>query len=98
MIVDPGAWTSMMGSNLARALVRACIAAGHRPQQCKMDKPVKIAGVGTGSNDIRFEFEGPIAIPLEDGSAKLFKLQAGIVEPPGDELPGLLGIDVLGSR
>ena len=98
MIVDPGAWTSMLGSNLARSLVRACIAAGHKPQQHKLQNPVKIAGVGNGSNDIRYDFEGPVAIPTEDGHAKLFNLRAGIVEAPGDDLPGLLGIDVLGSR
>ena len=37
-------------------------------------------------------------MPMEDCSAKLFGLRGGIVEPPGGELPELLGIDVIGSR
>ena len=34
----------------------------------------------------------------KDGPAKLFNLKAGIVEEPGENLPGLLGLDVLKSR
>ena len=44
---------------------------------------------------IRYGFDGPIALPREDGTAELVNLNAGIVEEPGEDLPGLLGIDVL---
>ena len=47
---------------------------------------------------IRYGFDGPIAIPREDGTAELFNPNAGIVEEPGEDLPGLLGMDVFKSR
>ena len=37
-------------------------------------------------------------MPTEDGPAQLFNLTAGVVEEPGEDLPGLLGMDVLRSR
>ena len=98
MIVDPGAWISMFGKNLARSLAGACATAGHRFQQPKLDNPINISGVGNGTNQIKYNFDGPIAIPIEGGSAQLFNLTAGIVDTPGEGLPGLLGMDVVRSR
>ena len=98
MIVDPGAWISMFGKTIARALAQSCVAAGYKPEQTKLDNQIGIAGVGNGANLIKYNFDGPIAIPSEDGTSRLFNLSAGIVEAPGEELPGLLGMDVLRSR
>ena len=98
MIVDPGAWISMFGKLIARALTRSCVAAGYKPAQVKLDNQIDIAGVGKGANCIEYNFDGPIAIPSEDGTSRLFNLSAGIVEEPGESLPGLLGMDVLRSR
>jgi len=98
MIVDPGAWISMFGKTIARALTRTAIAAGYKPEQNKLENCIGIAGVGNGANKIQYNFDGPIAIPSEDGTSRLFNLSAGIVEEPGEELPGLLGMDVLRSR
>ena len=75
-----------------------CINSGYTPQQRQLDNEISIAGVGNGVNKIRYNFEGPIAIPTTDGPAQLFDLSAGIVEEPGEDLPGLLGMDVLRSR
>ena len=98
MIVDPGAWISMFGKTIARALTRSAIAAGYKPMQNKLENCIGIAGVGNGANKIQYSFDGPVAIPSEDGTARLFNLSAGIVEEPGEDLPGLLGMDVLRSR
>jgi hypothetical protein len=98
MIVDPGAWISMFGKTIARALTRSCVTAGYKPEQNKLNERIAIAGVGNGANCIQYNFDGPIAIPSEDGTSRLFNLSAGIVEEPGEELPGLLGMDVLRSR
>ena len=98
MIVDPGAWISMFGKTIARALAQTGVAAGYKPEQNKLDNQIGIAGVGNGANLIKYNFDGPIAIPSEDGTSRLFNLSAGIVEEPGEELPGLLGMDVLRSR
>ena len=47
MIVDPGAWTNLIGKLLARRLIQRAIAAGHKPRQEKIPA-IHIAGVGNG--------------------------------------------------
>ena len=98
MIVDPGAWMTMFGAVLARSLTMAVHAAGHIFRETRLSNPIKIAGVGNGVNHIRHAFQGPIAVPTVGGPARLFDLEAGIVDEPGDGLPGLLGMVVLESR
>ena len=39
LIVDPGAWTNLMGSTLARKLATKATANGHKPTQAKLDDP-----------------------------------------------------------
>ena len=41
---------------------------------------------------------GPVALPLQNGAAKFVEMNAGVVGPPGQDLPGLLGMDVLEAR
>ena len=88
----------MFGKTLARKLCQVCVAAGYKPEQKHLEQKVSIAGVGDGANTIEHNYDGPIAIPTVNGQAELFNLQAGIVEEPGENLPGLLGLDVLKSR
>ena len=88
----------MFGKTLARKLCQLCLAAGYKPQQQHLDNKISIAGVGNGANSIEYNYDGPIAVTTKDGPAKLFNLKAGIVEEPGENLPGLLGLDVLKSR
>ena len=88
----------MFGKTLARKLCQICMAAGYNPQQGHLDNKISIAGVGNGANTIEYNYDGPIAVMTTDGPAELFNLRAGIVEEPGENLPGLLGLDVLKSR
>ena len=91
IIVDPGAWTNLMGANLARALAQRAISAGHRPQQVKMDT-LNVQGVGNGQQSCNFKLQCPIAVPHTDGKAHLHKISTPIVEGTGADLPGLLGL------
>jgi hypothetical protein len=67
MIVDPGAWISIFGKTIARAITKTCCNAGYKPLQIKLSRTIGIAGVGNGANEIRHNYEGPIAIPTEEG-------------------------------
>ena len=95
LIVDPGAWTNLMGAKLARELTKRALRHGHTPAQEKMPVPLNVSGVGNGSQQCRFQVRCPIAIPHSDGQARLHSLESPIVEGPGEDLPGLLGLRTL---
>ena len=91
IIVDPGAWTNLIGAKLARQLVQRALKHGHKPQQLPMEQ-LNVQGVGNGTQACNFKLQCPIAIPHSDGNAHLHKISAPIVEGSGSDLPGLLGL------
>ena len=91
IIVDPGAWTNLIGAKLARQLVQRALKHGHKPQQVPMER-LNVQGVGNGSQACNFKLQCPIAVPHDDGNAHLHKISAPIVEGTGSDLPGLLGL------
>ena len=91
MIVDIGAWTNLMGSNMARASTARALSNGHNPRQDNMFGALTIQGVGEGSQKCTWEIHAPIAAPHNDGAARMHKITSPIVEGSGADLPGLLG-------
>lgn len=92
LIVDPGAWTNRLGSNLARRMAEKAIAHGKHTQQTRMTEPLHIRGVGDGSQRCEWEVVCPIAVPTVDGPASYGLMTSPVVEGSGSELPGLLGL------
>jgi len=98
-IVDPGAWTNLIGGNLARALTRRVLASGYKPEQHKMNNPLCIQGVGHGHQECSWELDTPIAVGYADGTAHQHRFSSPIVDGSGAELPGLLGLrSIEGNR
>ena len=98
LIVDPGAWTNLMGKVLARRLIQRAIASGHKPKQEKIS-PIHVAGVGKGHQQCDWKVECPITITNSSNQTSLHKITTPIVEGPGgEELPGLLGLRTLESE
>ena len=95
LIIDPGAWTNLMGSNLSRKLVQRAVAAGHRPEQSRLEEALNVRGVGNGSQACNWKISLPIATPRVDGASVLNHFTTPIVEGSGSELPGLLGLKTL---
>ena len=91
IIVDPGAWTNLMGANLARKLAKRALATGHKPRQVPMER-LNVQGVGNGSQQCNFKLQCPIATPHTDGASHLHQISTPIVEGTGADLPGLLGL------
>ena len=91
IIVDPGAWTNLMGVNLARKLVERALAAGFKPTQSPMT-PLNVSGVGEGSQVCKYKLETVIAVPHDDHESQRHKISTPIVEGSGANLPGLLGL------
>ena len=94
VIVDSGAWTNLIGANLARSLAKKAVENRHQPRQDKLSNPIQIQGVGNGVQACEWQMTCPVAVPTEDG-AMLHEFSAPIVTGAGADLPGLLGLQSL---
>ena len=93
MIIDPGAWTNLMGVSTAKQLSERAVKAGHTPTQEQMPRPLNVQGVGNGTQQCRYQLKTPIAVPDQTGKATLHSITIPIVEGAGGaEIPGLLGL------
>ena len=90
-IVDPGAWTNLVGLKMARKMTQRALSAGHRPQQLPMER-LNVQGVGSGSQQCNYKLQCPIGVPHNDGKSHIHKISTPIVEGSGADLPGLLGL------
>ena len=93
MIIDPGAWTHLMGSELARELARGAMANGHTPTQKPLDGgSMSIQGVGNGHQTSNWDIRTPIAVPTPDGGADLHTLLPSL-KVPAHRFPASLAYD-----
>ena len=95
MILDTGAFTSIIGALLARALARIAVENGVPVEQVKLDKPMTIGGAGKGTETCNYALKTTLAVEHSDGAAYLHEWEAPTVEGNGEHLPGLLGMDSL---
>ena len=98
-ICDPGAAFSLAGSTLSRVLAACAKRNGRNVRQEPLPNLVNISGVGNGSNQCTHKMILPAEIPLIDdlGTVEM-DLHSAIVNPPGEETPGLLGLDILEGK
>ena len=92
LLVDPGAWSNLVGETWARNMAKKALAAGHKPKEQRMDKPLNVAGVGTGTNSAEWEVNIPIAVGNDDDHTIIDEFRAPSVTGPGKDLPALLGL------
>ena len=99
ILVDPGAYTNLIGSDAVRAMAQAALKAGLQPRQERLAKPLHVSGVGKGSQEATWEVILPIAVPhLETGIATLHEYRAPVVGGKGAHLPPLFGLRSTGSK
>ena len=99
ILVDPGAWTNLIGGKLAKALAQKALDAGHHPRQWPVSQPLHVAGVGNGFQTAEWCVRFPIAIESRDSdAAHLHAYESPVVEGGGDDLPGLLGLRSMKSQ
>ena len=92
IIVDPGAWTNLWGSDVARAAAERSAAAGHQPVERKLPQSLNVSGVGKGAQKCETELTVPIGITTEEGP-QLHSFAAPVISgESGREVPGLLGL------
>ena len=97
IIIDPGAWTNLLGEKLAREMVKRAQQHGYKPSQHPLPKPLRIQGVGNGHQECTHALRIPIAVPDGQGRAFIHTLEAPIVGGTGKDLPGLLGLKTIES-
>ena len=98
IIIDPGAYTNLIGENTARMFAQKAIENGFKPRQWKM-KPMYVQGVGEGQQKCEWTVSIPIACNLSVGGTKvcLNYFEAPVVGGSGARLPALLGLKSLTS-
>ena len=92
IIIDPGAWTNLCGLKFARELTKRASEHDHKVVQKRMTRPLDVQGVGNGSQRCEWEISCPIAVPSDEGTSRIHKITAPIVQGTGADLPGLLGL------
>ena len=101
LLVDPGAWSNLVGEQWIVDMAKKAIPAGLKPNQQRMTRPLTVQGVGSGSNRAEWEITMPIAVTETvngDGVTKVFEYKAPTVGGPGKQLPALLGLQSMSRQ
>ena len=98
LLVDPGAWSNLVGERWAQEVAAKAMSSGHTPSQKKMNQPFTVQGVGKGTNEAKWEVHLPIAINDDDGNTRLHEYRAPTVGGKGKELPALLGLESMSKQ
>ena len=98
IIIDPGAYTNLIGENTARMFAQLAVNHGYEPKQWKI-KPMYIQGVGNGQQSCEWMISIPIACQLSINSLAccVNYFQAPVVGGTGARLPALLGLKSLSA-
>ena len=94
LIIDPGSVGNLCGDKWARELATAAARNGHHPSYEKRGRPLRVSGVGSGSQMCEFDCKLPVALRTLNGNAT----SIGLLTTPtvlGSDLPGLLGLNAL---
>jgi len=95
MIVDSGAFSNMMGEELALCLEKRALDMDLDPTRSDLIRPMTVSGVGNGTNQATEQVNCPIAIQTTSGKVELHSLRAPVMCGTGKHLPGLLGLQTL---
>ncbi len=93
-LIDPGSVGNLCGDVWARGVARAAALNQQSPSFERRPRPLRVCGVGQGTQSCEFDCKLPIAFKQLDGST----VSLGHITTPtvGDsELPGLLGLTAL---
>ena len=71
---------------------------GLEPKEVKMNKPFTVQGVGSGTNEAKWEAHLPIAVTDDQGNVRVHEYHAPTVSGSGAELPALLGLESMSSQ
>ena len=95
LLVDPGSWGNLAGSDWMKEASRAAVEAGLGQQikQTKRPKQLKVTGVGKGHEAATHDVHVPITLNSHDDRAVSGSFEAAVIE--NSQLPALLGLKTL---
>ena len=94
IIIDPGSVGNLCGDQWAKEVARAAALNGCNPSYTPRPRPLKVSGVGNGSQECHYDCTLPIAL-REAGTDTANKGNLTIPAVHKSELPGLLGLQSL---
>jgi len=97
MLVDPVAWSNLAREIWVQKMAHKAVKHGFHVAQGKFAKPMKVAGVGNGTNLAEWEVRVPIALHDIFDNVTLHEYQVPVVSGSGRELPALLGLQSMAS-
>jgi hypothetical protein len=98
LLVDPGAWNNLAGEIWTQKMAEKALKAGYNVAQGRLQKPMKVAGVGNGTNNAEWEVRMPIALSDVEGNVTLNEYHVPVVGGMGKELPALLGLQCMARQ
>ena len=105
ILVDPGAYTNLVGSEWAARQAQVAKDAGRTSYKVRMEQSMNIKGVGHGSQQCIEMASIPVSVPRADDHDRKdetephgFVFQAPTVEGEGSGLPALLGLRSMAAR
>ena len=98
LLVDPGALSNLVGESWAIEMAKKALNLGYKPNQVKLERPLKVAGVGNGTNTAEWEVRLPIATDSQGEGTKLSEFRASSVGGTGKDLPALLGLKSMSKQ
>ena len=101
LLVDPGAFTNLVGLRWVREMTAKAQEHGKAPTQRRLQQPMYVQGVGHGSQKCEWSVRMPISVPsIVDGVETVAPhfFEAPIVAEQGAHLPALLGLKSLREK
>ena len=96
ILIDPGSVANLSGDKWGLDVAKLAMNNGRQPKQTKRDRPLRVSGVGHGSEICSHNVILPVCLKRMDGT-----FQTGNFETPSvahSELPGLMGLTSLTNR
>ena len=94
LLIDPGSVGNLSGDSWAKGIAQAAAKNGHTPSYEKRSRPLRVSGVGQGTQVCNYDCKLPVAFKQLDGRT----VSMGFITTPtvqSSELPGLLGLAAL---
>ena len=93
ILFDPGSVGNLQGDEWAKEISRTAIASGRHPEQLKRPKPLRVAGVGHGSQEATHDLRIPVCLKQTNGTYSSGTFEAPTIK--NSNLPALLGLNTL---